>query len=431
MSRLSSRSLCNETFSLIAVSAVFVVSAGAFPTAAQAQQWTRFRGPNGSGACEADNIATTWTTKDYRWRVKLPGIGNSSPVVQGNRIFVTSALEEDGTRIVRCLATSDGHMIWKRQFPSKTFDRGKADSYDSASPTVDSERVYLKWTTPDDYVVMALDIRNGREVWCRNLGPFEAEHGGDSSPILFDDLLIVVSDQLGQSFVAALDCRSGETRWKVDRRSVKAAYSTPCIYQPAADGPNDGRPQLILSGMTHGISSLDPTTGRSNWEIDVFDLRVVASPLITPSGLIVGSCGVGGGGKRTVAVRPPTSDIDKPEVVYEFEKSLPYVPTAICYRGLLFLWSDSGVVTCADEKSGDIVWQKRVGGKFFGSPIRVQDRLYCMSREGQMIVLAAANEYRLLAKIDLEEPTNATPAVAGGTMYLRTRSHLMALGSGK
>ena len=173
---------------------------------------------------------------------------------------------------------------------------------------------------------------------------------------------------------------------------------------------------------------MDPSTGKPNWELPVFQWRGVGSPMIV-SGLIIASCGEGGGGKRTVAIRPgePLKNIP-PKLEYEFQGSLPYVPIPVAYGELLFLWSDSGVVTCADAPTGKIHWRERVGGKFFGSPVRVRDRLYCMSREGLMYVLAAAPQFKLLAKIDLEEPSNATPAVADGVMYLRTNSHLMSLG---
>jgi len=160
----------------------------------------------------------------------------------------------------------------------------------------------------------------------------------------------------------------------------------------------------------------------------VFEDRVVGSPAVA-AGLIFGNCGQGGGGKRMVAVRPGLpSNGNKPELVYDNRRSMPYVPTPVACGRLLFLFSDSGVVTCLDAPSGDIHWQQRVGGKFFGSPVRVADRIYCMSRDGEMVVLAAADEYRLLGKFSLEEPSNSTPAIADGVMYLRTDSHLMAIG---
>jgi|YNPMSStandDraft_1061717.scaffolds.fasta_scaffold29216_1 outer membrane protein assembly factor BamB len=390
-----------------------------------AEDWTRFRGPNGSGQSEADGIPVTWTAKDYNWRVKLPGIGYSSPIISGDRLYVTSAINDDATRIIRCLNTADGSLVWEKALASSKHHVHNFNCFASSSPVVDSRHVYMAWATPERYLVAALDKHTGAEVWRQDLGPFVAEHGFGASPIVWNDLLIVPNEQDGPCSIVALDCRTGQVRWKTERRTARTAYATPVIYQ------GEGPPQLILASMAHGVYSLDPSTGKPNWELPVFQWRVVGSPTIA-AGLIIASCGEGGGGKRTVAIRPgePSKGIP-PKLEYEFEGSLPYVPVPVAYGDLLFLWSDSGVVTCADVHTGKIHWRQRVGGKFFGSPVRVRDKLYCMSREGLMYVLAAAKDFKLLAKIDLEEPSNATPAVADGVMYLRTNSHLMSLGGNK
>jgi len=394
-----------------------------FASAAAGQEWTRFRGPDGCGVSEATTIPVTWTTKDYNWRVKLPGIGHSSPVIWGERIFVTSAIEEDATLILHCLNTADGSLIWKRDFPLTAYRKNEHNSYAAASPALDEDHVYITWATPEHYIVLALDQHKGREVWRRDLGPFIAQHGYGASPIVFEDMVIVTNDQDETSFATALDRATGKTRWKAERRIVKAAYSTPMIFRP------EGRaPELILTGWAHGVASLDPHTGKTNWEVDVLNHRVVCSPM-SAGGLIFTSCGSGGSGKQMVAVRPadPAKGVEA-GVAYEITNSLPYVPTSVARGRLLFLWSDSGVVACLDALTGEVRWRERVGGNYFGSPVRVRDRIYCMSRDGEMVVVAAADEFKLLGRIDLEEPSQATPAIAGGVMYLRTRSHLMAIG---
>jgi len=396
------------------------------PDPTRGQEWTRFRGPNGSGISQAATIPVSWTTKDYKWWVKLPGIGYSSPVIWGERIFVTSAIEDDATRIIRCLRTSDGGLIWKHSFPSTTHSKHQFNCYASASPVVDEHCVYLVWATPREHIVMALDQAKGRQLWRRDLGPYPAEHGFGASPIIFDDKLILTAERDENCFVIALDRKTGLTRWKTPRRVERAAYATPIIYRP-----ENGPPQLILASSAHGVSSLDPQTGKANWELGVFKLRVVGSPTMA-GGLIFASCGSGGGGKQMVAVRPgnPAEGVE-PKVAYEIKGSLPYVPIPVAYGSLLFLWSDQGIVTCLDVPTGKIHWRERVGGKFFGSPVCVRDRIYCISREGEMVVLAAADQYKLLARFDLEERSNSTPAIADGVMYLRTVSHLMAIGGTK
>jgi len=397
----------------------------AFPFFAAGDEWSRFRGPDGAGQSDTDGIPTTWTNKDYRWQVKLPGIGNSSPVVWGEQVFVTSAIQEDSTRIIRCLKTTDGSVTWEKSFAAMTFDLANSTAYDTASPTVDENHVYMTWGTPDEYAVVAFDKQEGKEVWRRDLGPYNGDHGSGASPIVFEDMLIVPNDQTGPSSTIALDRMTGKTRWQVDRRMVKTAYSTPLIYKS-----ENGPAQLIQACSAHGVGSLDPRSGKLYWELgDVFgEIRVVGSPMAA-AGLIFAQCGGGGVGRRMIAVRPGNpADGTEPEVAYDIEGSLPYVPTPVAHDNLLFIMSDKGVATCIDAPTGDRLWRERVGGAYFASPVRVGDRIYCVSRAGEMVVLAAADQYKLLGRIDLEEPSHSTPAVAGGVMYLRTLSHLMVIG---
>jgi len=422
---LLSRPSVNCTMLVVWIGACCLLLA-ARPACAAEPAWARFRGPNGAGISQADSVPAAWTTADYRWRVKLPGIGHSSPVVCGDRLFITSCVPDEPARIVRCLRTSDGGLIWKRSFAAVSHSMHQYNTYAVTTPALDAEKLYLSWASPEQYEVVALDQQKGREVWRRELGPFIAQHGFGSSPMLFADKVIVAGDQEppGESFVAALDRATGEVVWRTKRRSAKAAYATPCLFQPA-----DGPAQLIVTSTAHGMSGLDPNTGRVLWELaDVFTQRIVASPVVAGE-LVIGSCGVGRQGTRLIAVRPGQPDKGlKPEIVYEVKGSLPYVCTPVVADGLLFLWSDQGVVTCADALSGEVRWRERVGGTFFGSPVWVAGRLYCMSREGEMVVLKAADRYEPLARFSLEEPTNATPALADGVMYLRTLSHLMAIG---
>lgn len=386
--------------------------------------WNRFRGPDGSGQSDATSVPVTWSSGDYIWRVELPGIGHSSPVIWDGRVFISSALPEDATRVIRCLNTADGEMVWERRLASSTTKLGNSTSFDTSSPVVNDARVYIAWLDQQGYIVVALDRKSGEEVWRRNLGPYESEHGFGTSPVLFGDVVILANDQKGPSSILALDGRSGETKWKLDRRSVKAAYSTPIIYRPEG-----GAPQLIISSTAHGVSSIDPTSGGLNWEMsDVFgDLRVVGSP-VAASDLIFAQCGVGGGGQKLVAIRPPHAAGGEAQVAFEVKGSLPYVPTPVANGHLVFLISDNGVASCIDLRTGERVWRERIGGNFFGSPVRVGKAIYCISREGEMVVFAAAPQFEILGRIDLEEPSHSTPAVSDGVMFIRTFSHLMAIG---
>ncbi len=393
--------------------------------AAADPEWIRFRGPNGCGACETAAIPASWTERDYRWRVQLPGIGFSSPVVWEDRLYLTSTIEDKAKLLVLCLKTSDGSLLWKQSFQAKPHPKFKANLDACATPTVDKDRLYVVWATPDEHVALALEQRRGTEIWRRDLGPFVAEDGFGASPVLVGDVVILTNDQDpgGTSSLVALDQKTGQTRWKVDRQSTKAAFSTPCLYQPPG-----ARPQVSVLSCAHGISSFDPTDGAANWALDVFDLRTTGSPLVA-SGMLFATNGGGTAGKYLVAVRLGAATKEAPpDVAYRIKDAVPYVITPVAKWPLVFLWSDRGVVTCLDGPSGQVHWRQRLGGTYLGSPVRVGDRLYCMSREGEMIVLAAADKYQLLARINLGEPSNSTPTLANGVMYLRTLSHLMSLG---
>jgi outer membrane protein assembly factor BamB len=184
---------------------------------------------------------------------------------------------------------------------------------------------------------------------------------------------------------------------------------------------------LIFTSHTHGVAALDPDSGRVLWELaDLFDKRVVSSPVLA-AGLIVGACGSGGGGNYLVAVRPGGPE-KKPEVAYTVRKSAPYVPTSVCVGERLFLWSDGGIVSCVQAASGEMKWQERVGGNYFSSPVWVDGRLFCVSTKGEVVVVDASDRFQVLARNPLGEVTHSTPAVAGGRMYIHTTKSLISVG---
>ena len=388
-----------------------------------AQEWTRFRGPNGSGECEVDGIPVAWGEKDYLWKVKLPGAGNSSPVVWDDRVYATSSNDADAAQFVSCLNLSDGREVWKQSITGKVYHKNVLSSFADATPALDRDHIYLAWATPEEYTILAIDQRTGKDAWRRSLGPFVAQHGFGASPIVFKDMLIVPNDQDGASSITALDCATGKTRWTSPRRSTKAAYSTPIVYSG-----HDGPPELILTSNAHGMSSFDPHTGRLNWELPVMQHRAVGSPIMA-GGLLFAACGEGGGGKQMIAVQPPQAgNKQAAKVAYNVEAKLPYVVTPVACGKLIFLWTDQGIVSCLDAGTGKKFWEQRVDGKYYGSPIRIRDRLYCISREGQVVVIAAADKFKLLGETKLDEPSQSTPAVSGGVLLLRTQSQLLAVG---
>jgi outer membrane protein assembly factor BamB len=393
-----------------------------------AQEWTRFRGPNGSGVSAATTVPVRWTEANFNWKVELPGVGHSSPVVWGQRLFVTCADEKTGTRSLLCLRLRDGERLWTRAFPGERHGKHADNSFATASPAVDEKRVYVCWGSPREYLVVALD-HDGKEVWRADLGTFKSGHGFGPSPIVCGDLLIVPSDQDGTSAVFGLERATGKMRWKVPRRS-KASYTTPCIYQPK------GRPaELILTSYEHGITAVDPETGRVNWAIDVFDKghleTAIGSPIVAGD-LVLGTWGWLGVRQEVVVVRPNHAQekVTATEV-YRIDRAAPLCTTPLVHGDLLFLWSDAGMVTCADVRTGKVHWRERVPGSYYASPVCAGEHLYGVSREGEVVVLAAAKQFALVARNPLGEGSHSTPALADGKMFMRTFSHVISLGGKK
>jgi outer membrane protein assembly factor BamB len=390
-----------------------------------AQEWPRFRGPNGSGV-SATTVPVRWTEQDYDWKVKLPGVGHSSPVLWGGRVFVTSGEEATGKRLVVCLRADDGRQLWVRDFRGVRHGKHADNSFASATPAVDERHVYVSWGSPKDFLVAALD-HDGKEAWRTDLGPFRAGHGFGASPIVHEDLLIVPNEQDGQSSLVALERDTGKVRWKAPRRS-KSGYATPCVFKAK------GQPaQIICTSWEQGISAYEAKTGRLTWERDVFSRGHVESAIASPivaGDLVLGTCGWLGVKYEVIAVRPqPREGEGKP--VYRIDKAAPLVPTPLVKDDLLFLWSDRGVVTCADARTGEKHWSERVPGSYYSSPVCAGKHLYGVSRDGNVIVLAAARRFELLANNPLGGGSHSTPAVADGRLFLRTFSHLMCLGGRK
>ena len=387
-----------------------------------AESWSRFRGPNGAGVTEGVSFPATWIDDDYLWKIALPGTGHSSPIGWGEQIFVTAGDPETGKLTLLALNAATGQTTWKQSFDSPTYSMHLQNSLASSTPVADDRHVYLAWASPEALQVVALDHADaGREVWRRNLGPIEFKHGFGVSPIVVDGLVIMPCDNSGESFVAALDASTGDVRWRTPRKSGTESYATPALVQAA-----DGSTQVIVDSTAEGMAALSPQDGAAIWQLpDLFVARCVASPLVA-AGLVIGTSGEGGNGRNFAIVKPPASG-DEPKVVHELKTSIPQVITPVAHRGLLFVWSDRGVVTCCNLERGEVNWTERVGGRFAGSPIVAGDKIYCMSLEGEAVVLAASDKFKVLGRSDLGEGSQATPAVHNGRMYLRTETSLACL----
>lgn len=400
------------------ITAAWVVCAA---SRAGAQEWARFRGPNGSGISSAKTIPVRWTPSEVAWRVELPGGGESSPVVWGDKLFLTCEHRPSARRMLVALRVSDGKRLWQRPCRLIRYSLHGRNSYAPATPAVDADHVYALWTTPKHARLVAFG-HDGAEAWQSTFPGVHCPHGAAASPIVVDGLVVFTREQEGggphPSSWVAVARDTGKTRWEVAREtSIKTSYSTPCRFAPK------GRPpQLVFTSLAHGVTGVDLRTGKVLWELkSAFRWRVVASPILA-QGLVIGSSAV-----NYVALRPPAAPSGAPTVVRQ-KGPYSYCPTPLAKDGRLFIFRDNGRVHCVRAATGEPLWEARPGGRFAGSPVWVDGRLYCITMDGKAVVVQAADRYKLLAVNPLGEKSQATPAVAGGRMFLRTWSHLTCIG---
>lgn len=396
------------------------------------EPWNRFRGPNGSGISTARGIPVQWTDKDYRWTVDLPGQGISSPVVWGDRVFVTAANEEKLERSLLCYAAADGKLLWKQSVPFTKEKKHQLNSFAPNTPTVDAERVYTLWQSREGSQLLSF-THDGKPAWSFDLGGYQSGHGGGISPVVIDGVVALNLNHEGQSRLVGVDAATGKQRWSVPRQKIKATYSTPCTFE------EDGKRLLVFTSWKHGFTAIEPQSGAVVWELpEVFnpqddeDKRSIGSPF-TADGLVYGTCGFTGGKKFLAAIRPSLSNSTAagaaplPDVSFRLDRTVNHMPTALAYNGLLFVWTDAGILLCVKADTGKTVWTERIGGNFSCSPICIDGKLYCVSDGGEAVVVAASEKFVELGRSTLPEGTSATPAVSDDVLYLRTFGKLLAL----
>jgi outer membrane protein assembly factor BamB len=396
----------------------------------QADNWPRFRGPNGQGISDAKTIPVKWSPQDYHWKITLPGGGHSSPVVWDQKVFVTCADERRLKGIVLCVNAADGREAWRKEYDLTRLPMNALNNYAAATPVLDEEQVYLVWPGTQEVTLAAL-THEGREVWTTKLPGVYARHGAGSSPIVWGDFVIVTRENdkgasgAGNSVWCAVERKTGQVRWRYEHpQNANASYSTPCLYRD-----KQGKEELVFTSNSHGLAALDPATGKLLWQTpNALPARVVSSPVLAGD-LVIGTCGEGGRGLRLAAIRPPEAGSSaRPSEAYGLQTAaVPYVPTCVVHGEYFFGFHDGGLVSCFRVATGEALWSQKPAGRYFGSPVCVDGKLYCITIEGDVVVLRAGPKYELLGVNPLGEKSHATPAVAEGRMFLRTFSHLSAL----
>ncbi len=390
---------------------------------AQTNQWTRFRGTDGTGVDLSGNVPVTWKDTDYRWKITLPGIGNTSPVVWGNTIFTTGGDDKKDIGYVFAIDGQDGKILWQKEFGVTDLEMHIDNKLATASPAVDATQVYFIWYSKEKTTLTAL-AHDGTFRWEANFGGIESRHGGGSSLMLTDKYVVFTREQEDsspqKSSWVAVNKLTGKTAWELERESAIAnSFSTPLLVKT-----ENHSEQLIFTSQAHGLTGVNPENGQVMWELkEIFPARAIASPIYS-NGMIV-ACRKG---DAVVFDFNPKAIVPKAAVRYSLPVNLsPYVPTPIVAGELLYLFMDSGVVACVKLTTGELLWKERPAGPLFGSPICVGGILYCITKEGKVLAIRAGLPYQLLGIFELGEGSYSTPVMTESGMVFRTFSQLMSL----
>jgi len=390
------------------------------------ENWPEFRGPTADGQSDSTGLPVSWSeSENILWSTPILGRAHSSPVVWKGRIWLTSASEDGKQLFAVCVDGRTGQII--HEF--KLFDVAepreihKFNTYSSPTPAIEDGRVYLSWGS---YGLACLDSDTADIVWVRR--DLECNHyrGPGSSPIFFENLLIQHYDGFDFQYVIALDRATGDTVWRTDRPrdfettngDYKKAYATPIVIEAA------GRLQLI-SPTSKGTFAYDPRTGEELWRVRYNGFSTACRPLFS-HGLIYVSTGFSKA--ELLAIRPDgQGDVTDTRIVWSEPKVMPSKPSPLMIGDALYVISDQGVATCLNALTGEQIWQARVGGNYSASPLAAGGKIYFFSEDGKTTVIAADDEYTVLAENALGDGFMASPAVMGDTLILRSRSRLYAI----
>jgi outer membrane protein assembly factor BamB len=424
---------------------------------AEVSRWPQFRGEGASGVADGEHPPLQFGLSPavhLKWRVEIPGLAHSSPIVWGDRVFLTTAVSSQPDTDFRvtspmeeakdmsphslrvlCFDRLSGKLLWERTAysgPPKT-KRSPRNSYASATPATDGKHVVAMFGSHGLY---CYDV-DGKLLWSQDLGLIDPgffldpayQWGDASSPILYKNLVIVQCDRQKDSFLAAFDLETGERRWRAVRDELPA-WSTPTLVRAG------GLAEIVVNGV-HAIRAYDPDTGAVRWTLKTGNSMVVASTPVTGLGLVVVANGYRPL-KPIYAIRPEaTGDISLGDeesnqwVVWSKKAGAAYYITPLIYGEHLYVLAEGGVLTSYYLKTGEPIYRHRIGetGDVFSSaPVAADGYLYLASEGGSVYVIKAGIEYQLISTQSVGELCMATPAIAGHMLFIRTRSHLLAFG---
>ncbi len=391
----------------------------------RSDNWPGWRGINSSGVSIDTGLPVEWgVARGMRWRQPVPGEGNSSPVVWGDHVILTSALGDSaGSKlVVMSFDRRTGHRQWTCDAGTAKDSTHVKNGFASASVVTDGKSVFASFGGAG---LQAIDLATGDAIWRADLGMLDHEWGTASSPVLFENLVIQLCDAASGSELRAFDKRTGQPAWRTERRS-NGCWSTPVLAE-ATDASGHPRQELVINGT--GVADSDsglvvaykPGDGSELWRARG-TMPVVCPTAIVGGGLIISTSGRNG---PIFAVKcGGEGDVTKENIVWKSPHGGAYVPTGVAYRNRLYLIADGGVISSMNLGSGEPIWRERLKGTFTASLVAAEGHIYATDEYGEITVLAADDKFQVLATNDMQERMLATPAIAGGDLFLRTQSQL-------
>ena len=387
--------------------------------------WSRWRGPSGQGVIDTGThrYPDTWSpTENIAWKREIPGRGHSSPILWGDKIFLTTSYDDGTRRSVLALDRAGGSLLWETFVPPATAESMyPKNSHASSTPSTDGRLVYAYF---GNHGLVAVDF-DGRLIWHQSFGDVPTRHGSAGSPLLYEDRVVLYQDHTGPqgSFIAAFDKATGRNLWRTPRRET-VGWGTPVAIRL------DGRDEIVVSGEGR-VYAYDPATGSELWSCAGNLSEAVPTPVVG-EGLLFCSTGRAG---PTLAIRPGgKGDVTGDRIVWQTSKGSPFIPSPIVYDGRLYMVNDmASVASCHRASDGKLLWQGRLGEArregFSASPVAFDGKVFFTNDDGDTFVLRAGDAFDLLRVNSLGERTLASPALVDGNWYFRTEGHLVCIGA--
>jgi len=394
-----------------------------------ADNWPEFRGPAGDGRTAATKLPVTWSeTENVKWKTAIHGKGWSSPVIWDDQIWLTTAPVDGKQMQAVCIDKNTGKVVhdltvFEIEKPAFCHDM---NSYATPTPAIEAGRVFVHYGT---HGTACIDTTTGKILWKREDLHCDHWRGPASSPILWENLMIVNFDGYDVQYVVALDKKTGQTVWKKDRNinygtsdgDQKKGYCTPTVFKI------NGEYQLV-NPSAGAVISYQPLTGEEIWRVNCGGMNSAARPILG-QGLIFANTAAGG--IRQFAIKMDGhGDVTKTHIAWKNNREMPTRPSPILDGEYLFTIADAGIINCLEAKTGKSIWSKRLEGAYSASPIFAAGRIYFFSQDGETPVIEAKPEFKLLATNKLDAGFMASPAVSGQAIYLRTKTHLYRVEGG-